>query len=225
MRVTDLARNQEIIVQINWGDRRIEFESNVLGRDERGIFISPYLHDDKALELEIDNSNQVSCNIYTDSDEGKRISWKNVLVSTVTHAGERTYYVMPRFFNVFAKPDERREHERIKVHKQGKAVDTLTRITTDIMVNDVSDVGISFYAPSNFSFSSNRVIILLNDMVSGSKFHLNVECAVARTEKKVGTQFYGCRVVGDNKDFLLYAFSKKMEKKKDKMDMDFDFDF
>ena len=213
MKLNELPLGYKIIVQINLGEQQIEFESVVIERDMEGVVISPYMHQGQAIKLNVDAGNGIICNIFADDpDNMQRISWKNVEVKTKDGKTGPVYVVKTRGFNTFAKQDERRKNSRVMVRRNGHVTDSLSGVQTDVLIHDISDVGISFYAPKTFSPKSNKFLIEFTDAVEGKDFDIKVECNVARVQDKPGMDFYGCRVT-TNKDFILYGFMRRMHRR------------
>lgn len=70
----------------------------------------------------------------------------------------------------------------------------------------------------------NRMLVNIRAQVfdatakAGSDINVKVECSVTRTEKKAGNQFFGCKVIGENKDYQLYCFMLQLyDKNKNKL--------
>lgn len=213
MKLTELVMNQPVILQISWGERQIEVKSKILATDENGVFISPYLHNGSPLEFNIDTNSNVICSLYADNlSANERISWKNIKVNTVTWNGGMAYQLRTGGFNDYSKVDDRRSNKRIVIHKKAQAFDPINANTSDIIVYDISDNGISFFAPPAFEISSKDVTILFSDAIDGKHFQMKIECAISRNEKRAGNVFYGCKVTKENKDYLVYSFLKRLKK-------------
>ncbi len=214
MKLSELMLEQQLIVQLIWGDQKIEFNSKVLETDENGAYVTVYLHNEKPLEINIDEAKDVWCNIFADDPAtGSRISWKNVKVSTLERNGASVYQLRTSSFNEVAKHDDRRKHTRIKIRKNAKIYNAKTDTYTDIMIHDISDNGVSIYAPQTYSATSSNILILFSDSIDDKTFDIRLECSIIRSQKKVGTVFHGCRILGENKDYLLYGFLKRLKMK------------
>lgn len=211
MRLKELVVDQKIIVQINFGEQKMEFYADVLAVNDEGIDTTPYTYNDEVLELNIEAHHGTICNIFADNlSNGKRVSWKNVKIQTVDSENGKIYHISTSTFNRISHEDDSRQHNRLIVRKnahiyeQGKLI--------DIIVHDISDSGISLYAPTSYKPSSSQITIVYADSVGERAFPLKIECQIVRTEKKAGVVFYGCKVVGENKDFLTYGFLKRLKK-------------
>ncbi len=212
MKLNELVITQKIIVQVNLGEQVIEFYADVLDLNEDGITVTPYVHNDEVLELSIDAHHSIMCNIYADDlANNRRISWKNVKVQTVDTNNGKAYYISTSAFNRHSREDDNRQHNRLLVHKNAHILEEDKFI--DIIVHDISDRGISFYAPPSYKPTSNHLTIVFADNIDEKDFDLKIACQIARTERKAGVVFYGCKVLGDNKEFLSYGFLKRLKRR------------
>lgn len=216
MKLSELLINQKITIQLLWGEQKIEFPSNVIENSEAGVFVSPYLHNGSALELNIKNDKGVSCNVYALNNRGKhRILWKNVELTTIKKGVETVYLLKTSSFNQEAKQADRRLHERVVVRISAQVTDTVSKNITDVLLYDISDIGISFYANSSFTLQSQLFELAFSDTVGGKAFNVRVVCSVARMVNSAGNMFVGCRVVEENREFQIYSFMLRlMEMKK-----------
>lgn len=214
MKISELMINHKIIVQLAWGEQKIEFSSEIVANDETGVYISPYIHNGSELELNVNASKGVFCNIYTDAPATKkRISWKNVELSTVEKNNKLLYQLKTNGFNSISTNDDRRKMERIIVHIKAQVCDLTSKTYTDVIIHDISDNGISFYAPSHFAPVSTQLMITFEDTIDDKQFNVKVECVVTRTTKKAGNNFIGCKIIGENREYLLYRFMLQLKDK------------
>lgn len=220
MKLNELLINQQVIVQFKFNGETIEFCSNVIGQDMDGIYISPYLHNNMPLKLNINMDDSVICNIFADDvSKGQRVSWRNVCLSTVNKDSRMLYFIETSKFKALSNNEERRKKERILVKKKAQLYDANNGTYTTIVINDVSENGISFYTNVNFAPSSYQLDIIFEDNIEEKLFNLNINSSVTRTEKQQGHLLYGCSVKGENRDFLLYVLLKKLSYKRYKMAM------
>lgn len=218
MKLNELLINQQVIVQFKFNGETIEFCSNVIGQDMDGIYISPYLHNNMPLKLNINMDDSVICNIFADDvSKGQRVSWRNVCLSTVNKDSRMLYFIETSKFKALSNNEERRKKERIPVKKKAQLYDANNGTYTTIVINDVSENGISFYTNVNFAPSSYQLDIIFEDNIEEKLFNLNINSSVTRTEKQQGHLLYGCTIKGENKDFLLYVLLKKLSYKRYKM--------
>lgn len=212
MRLKELVVDQKIIVQINFGEQKIEFYANILEIVDEDIITTPYIHNDEVLELNIETHHGVVCNIFAENPTtGKRVSWKNVKVQTIDSDDDKKYHISTSTFNRVSREDDNRQHDRLTIRKNAHILENGNFI--DIIVHDISDRGISFYAPASYKPSASQITIVYADSIDDKNFQLKIVCQIARTEKKAGVVFYGCKVIGDNKDFLTYGFLKKLKRR------------
>lgn len=214
MKLTDLLERQRVIVQILWGEQKIEFASEVIGHNDSELYIKPYYMNGEALELDITNNQQVICNLYADDITKQiRISWKNIGLTTVQREDGIVYSLSTSAFNSESKNDDRRDNERTIIHSEAKLFVGESTEGIDIIVHDISNVGISFYVQGKFVSKSQRLTVLISDVVNDKQFDLKIDCTVSRIVAKDGNTFVGCRVGENNKLFMLYVIAKRYAKK------------
>lgn len=212
MKLNELVIDQKIIVQINFGEQKIEFYADVLEIKDEDIYTTSYIHNDEVLELNIETHHGITCNIFADDlTNGKRVSWKNVKIQTVDSDNDKIYHISTSTFNRHSHEDDNRKHDRLVIRKNAHVFDKGEFI--DIIVHDISDKGISFYASPSYKPSANQLTIVFADSIDDKNYQLKLECQIARTEKKPGVVFYGCKIIGENNDFLKYGFLKRLKKR------------
>lgn len=213
MKLQDLFGAKNIIIQIVWGERNIEFPTQVMDKDSEGVYVTPYLHEGSPLELTINMNSGVICNIFGDEPEnGKRVSWRNVDLSTVSRKGSVLYYLKTSSFNSVAHLDERRVEDRVVILRDATLIDNTAQKSIPIRIHDISDGGISFYSPANNQPQTSSFTVTFSDMVNEQRFNLNIKCKTVRTKKMPGTVFYGCRITEENNNFLLYGCLVRIKK-------------
>ena len=214
MKLTDLLLNQSLVVQIVWGEQKIEFPSNVVEIQDEMAYITPYLHNGSALQLSITEGAGVVCNVFTDSTvTGQRISWRNVELTTLDRNGRTLYCIRTRGFNNIANPDDRRGNERVVVQVDGTVIDKQNDEELNVMVYDISGVGISFHAPKTYVPKSQQLVIMFTDVIDKRTFSLRVEGTVSRVNAEEGHTTVGCRLVGENRDYQIYRLIKHLRGK------------
>ena len=214
MKLTELLENQRLTIQLLWGEQKIEFFSTVIGKEESAVYVSPYFHNGSELELNITPDKDVICNLFTNNPTTKhRISWKNVELTTVIRNDKLMYCLKTNGYNHIAKHDDRRKHDRLVISTKAKAFEGKTDEGVDIVVYDISDIGISFYAPNSFAPVEHQLTITFSDTIGVRDFNIKVDCTIARMTNKVGNRFFGCKILSENKDYQLYGFLKRLEDK------------
>ncbi|MDO4188530.1 MAG: PilZ domain-containing protein [Lachnospiraceae bacterium] len=215
MKLSELLINQRLVVQLIWGEKKIEFFTDVIGVDGGAVFVRPYNHNGSPLEINVAPGRGVTCNIFTDHPTTRqRISWRNVELTTVDRAAEKVYCVRTYGFNNVAGHDDRRLHERVVISVSAQVFDEQSVGGVGITVHDISDIGISFYAPSTFIPRSQQLVITFADRIDDKEFNVKVDCVVLRTIVNETNIFVGCRIIGENKDYQLYGFMKRLIDKK-----------
>lgn len=211
MKLTELLVNQRITIQLLWGEQKIEFFSNVLDVEESAVYVTPYLHNGSVLEIDVNQGKGVICNLFTNEPNTKhRISWKNVELTTVKRNDENVYCLKTNSFNQVAKHDDRRLHTRYLIKVNGTVQDSLSEEPVNIIVHDISDIGISFYAPTSFMPKSNQLVVSFQDTVDDKLFEVKVECGIARITNRAGNRFVGCKITKENRDYQLYGFMVRL---------------
>lgn len=201
-------------MQIIWGEQVIEFLSFVEEVTNDGIYVSPYIYNGKPLEFNIDMHSGVICNVYYEGvSSSGQVSWKNVGLTTELRPLGIQYYLQTSAYNNQARQDDRRKNERINIHRKGMVYDRILDKSFEVIVHDISDIGISFFAPHSFEPKSKLINIRFSDVVEDKIFDLDVECSIARSLPKAGNQFYGCKIAGENKNYLIYGFMKRIKSK------------
>lgn len=207
MKLTDLLIKENLIIQIVWNEQKIEFPTCVIDKDDMGIFVDPYFHAGKPLELNLNYNSGVLCNVFANSPvDNKRISWRNVEIASVTRNDELLYHIKTSGFNQNARSDDRRKYDRLVIQKKGQLYDSQADAYIDILIHDISDIGISFFAPISYVPKTNQLTILFSDNIDDKYFDLKVDCIISRTQNRAGNSFNGCKIVGENKEYLLYRF-------------------
>lgn len=214
MEIQQLLRNQPVTIQIIWGEEKIEFVSRVVKQSEKGVYVTPYLHNGRPLKLNIQPEKGVMCNIYCeDADTGKRISWKNITLETEESKNGAVYNITTFSFNLLGSEDERRTHERIKIHKMGLVADDINGGMVEVRIHDLSDNGIAFYAPQSFEPETSKMRVMFTDYVKEEQFNIDTVCRIVHSSLKSGNKYYGCEVTEPGQEFLLYGFMKRLEVK------------
>lgn len=224
MRLVELVLKQEVIVQLTWGDQKIEFSSEVIDKVEDTVLVTPCLHNGSALELNVNGDKGVFCNVFANKPiSNQRVSWKNVELSTIDRNNSICYCLKTRGFNNVANPDDRRIHERVIVDVDGQVFnEQANEGGTRITVHDVSDIGLSFYVANGFAPKSNKVVVAFTDSVGARIFDILVECSVSRTNSDNGRVIVGCRVDGENRNYKIYSLIRRLATKNNNKVVDMD---
>lgn len=211
MDIKDLVYAKKVIVQIVWGERVIEFPTEVLEERGNGVLVKPYIYQDKPLELNITTTSGVVCNIFANQpNTDLRMGWRNMELTTIDRKGEKIYHIQASGHNRQAATEDRRRHDRIYLHKSGAVFDEPSNRYIPVMIHNVSDNGISFYAPKEFEPRSSNVTVLLEDFVNERAFQIRVPAKIVRASQKTGTDFYGCKVDNAPNDYLIYGCLKRI---------------
>jgi len=134
--------------------------------------------------------------------------------TTVIRNDEVMYCLKTNGYNHIAKQDDRRKHDRLIISLAGKVFDGRSEEGVDIIVHDISDIGISFYAPKTFLPNDTQLTIVFSDTIDEKEFNVKVDCAIARTANKAGNRFVGCKILTESKEYYLYGVMKRLSKNK-----------
>ena len=111
------------------------------------------------------------------------------------------------------KSDDRRKSYRIVIKKSGKIYDSVKDEYTDIIVHDICDIGLSFLAPASFKPEAFQLEVSFEDLIDNKTFNVKADCAVTRTDVRGDLVLYGCKLIGSNKEYLLYSCVFRKSKK------------
>lgn len=214
MELHDFVGAQNAIVQIEWGKQKIEFSTDVLETYWDGVLVTPYIYQEKPLELTIPADGNVICNIFGDDPfNGKRISFRNLELSTEHVKGAVYYYLKASGYNKQSNLEERRDKDRIDLHVRGRMSDKSSDTTYEIHLHDISDNGLSFYVSNDFNPKTDHLLVEFRDEVNKREFELKLECRIVRADYGVGSKMYGCAIVKFSQDFLVYSCLKRLRSK------------
>ena len=214
MKLTELLQKQNIIVQLLWEEQKIEFSSSVISNvDSTSVYITPYVHNGKELELNVTSDKGVVCNVFADHPvTNNRISWKGVELTTVNRDGSIVYSVSTRSYNAVASVDDRRLNERIPVNIDARLLDEQNG-DIGVTIRDISGTGISFYASETYVPKSQQVTVSFTDNIGESVYSVKAECTISRVSKADGHNIIGCKLIGENKDYKVYELLKRLRGK------------
>lgn len=214
LKLQELKSSSDLTVQILWEHSQIEFRSKLVKTGTRGIYITPYLRDGKPLNFDIAITDNVQCNLYavdTNASSG-RIVWNDVELQAVEEPEGLLYHITTRQFNQYSRPGERRIHERTSSDVVATISD-MSFHSTEVILHDISDNGISFYATEPLSSLSDTLNIKFNDTINGEQFIINTTIKIVRNYEKQGKMYYGCRVMEPTSDYQLYVFLHRLHMK------------
>lgn len=209
MKISDLQMNQRVIIQLILGEKKIEFFADVIEHNQEVLYLTPYVHDGKELELDTTHIKGIICNMFADDLINKqRVSWKSIALTTVNRNGRTMYCIKTHGFNNIANHDERRLHDRVPVNMEGLAYFDQAEESTDVVIHDISDVGIAFYVPEDFEPKSQQLTITFSDHIGEQNYDIKISCQIARVGSDESGTIMGCQIMGDNKEYHLYNYLK-----------------
>lgn len=212
MRMSELKVNQQLTIAISWGERSFEFRTFVLMNAASRVYVNPYIHNGSELPIDTDKTKGIICTVYAiDPTSNQRISWNNVDITTVRINDQTMYHISTANYNLMSKSNDRRRHDRITIQTQGKVTFDGENFT-QVLVHDISDNGISFYAPMTFSTDSNQLTLSFIGKVDEKIFDISVELLVERITTRMGNILYGCRIAKENREYLLFGLMLRVRK-------------
>lgn len=211
MRLHELENNVELTVQMLWEKNSLEFQSALVKKDELGIYIKPYLREDRAIRFNILLTDKMQCNLYAPSRAGGRVMWHDVELKSVDEPEGVLYRISTQDFNQYSRPGDRRFHERRSSAVTAKVWD-MTLVTTEVVLHDISDTGLSFYVDSPIQFGSDIINIAFADTVCGEDFRIKTTAKIVRNYSERGKTFYGCLMIDAPRDYQLYVFMYRMSR-------------
>ena len=213
MKLTELLGKQKIIVQLVWGENKLEFSSDVIEKDDEAIYVTPCMNEGRELEINVTRDKAVICNIFTDdSANQQRISWRNVELLTVERSGRMLYRIKTHTYNNISNIEDRRDAERTIVSVDGEISDGRNNVR--IIIHDISDSGIAIYVPKSFIPKSQQLKITFSDKVENETYDIEAVFSIARTEYMTDCALIGCRLMGEgNMKYRTYNYMKRICKK------------
>lgn len=210
MKLLELLKNQEINVQLMWEKEKIEFSAMVVDTDEKAVYITPYIHNGSELKLNVTNDTGVVCNLYAnDTVTNERVSWKGIELTTVNKNDSIVYCIKAHGFNNVSNNEDRREHERVIVQVDASVLND--EGTEQVIIHDISDNGLGIYATDHFVPTSRHLTIYFTDNIDERLFNFKLECDIARIVNQNGNLIIGCRLLGENRDYQIYEFMKRLK--------------
>lgn len=213
MLIEKLEPGSMVILEIASGDKRFEITSKVIGCDSNCVYVEFIKAGKELLQIDKNMLNSAVYNLYADDFDGKRVGWKNVTIGLTDYSGKKCFGIYTRSFNKNSTYADRRDNERIKVGDVICRVETSDGEDKDVLLNDISNNGISFTS-SEDNFLNKRLIIHFNDIVNSENYDLSIHCICVRRVVQEDTILFGCNIVDDEKKFLSYIFKKKLALKK-----------
>lgn len=212
MLLQDLSKDKEIMVQVIWGEKKVEFLTHIVRMDTSAIYIAPYSFNGRLLELNIAPESDVHCHIFGENMvDHTRVVWRNVKLETVKSTDSIVYSITTMEYNKQSKCDERRAHIRLPLSKGGTVTDYMG-VTTQVRTHDFSDNGISFYAPANFDPATAYLTLKFEEDVGTAHFNLKLDCKIVHRNIKNGTMFCGCEITACKNDYLLFGCMVRAER-------------
>lgn len=210
--LADLSIGHHLVVEISFGESRIEFESTVTGIDVHGVYIKPYVYKDVVIDFNTLPYKNLLFNVHHIDESGARNTWKNVGVSVLKHKGQLEYLVTTKTFSKFAESGERRENNRIKLTGSGFVENNLGK-RFQCTLNDISDSGISFFSNPGEITVADYLTVFFFDVAKDTEFSLKLKVRIVRVEERERGTLYAGRILSPPRELLAYIVMKRMEQK------------
>ncbi|MCR4782712.1 MAG: PilZ domain-containing protein [Lachnospiraceae bacterium] len=211
MTLQDLEDNQEVEIEIIWGDKSFSIPSKVKGKSSAGVLLLPYVTNGNEITINDNMTKTFTFNLYAiESDTKKRVGWKSVDLQSVPYDGEHYYACKVRSFSRDSRESDRRSEERIPIGVSGNATDLASKTRENITIKDISEKGIGFIAEKSIDFKRMQQKITFSDSVSDEDFEFAFNAKIVRIVSEGDKKLYGCKIVDMPKDISLYIFLKKM---------------
>lgn len=212
MKIRDLKAGKIVTIEMVRADDTVEFTTKVIGSNDSGLLLSPYVSEGRVLELNSKKSKNNIFNLYcVDEYTGERRSWKGITIATISHRNAYFYAVVVNSFGRYGVPSERRMNRRMIIDRDGVLANISKKERHYVTIHDISDSGISFYGTDLFEGFEGYVKIVMDDQIRGHYFRLEIPCEYVRQQDVDGKILYGCRITNADKNLLNYVSLKRME--------------
>lgn len=211
MVLQDLNLGQEVILQIKWGDASHDLKTEVVGSNESGLLIKPFIYNGVVINLPENKVKDIIFNIYAnDPVTSARMAWKNASVKPVSYKG-RTYYACTvNDFQKFALSSDRRADIRMPLNIRG-TMSAKDFENIPVVIYDISDSGVAFLLDKNMTLPLGVINLKFVDTVRGNTFTINIKCRPVRERANGQDSLYGCRMLEVSNEVLIYICMKRMD--------------
>ena len=212
MKVEDLKVGQDLALEIEWGEARYEIPTKVIGIQDKGILIQPFVYKGTIIDLNAGYFRDMIFNIYgIDRSNLVRKVWRNVSLQITSYKGKTYYIAKINGFNAIAKPSERREHPRMPLEATGYVKEYGREETVVVAMRDVSNNGVGFSVEEKNALSGKYLKLKFEDDVRENHFTLVLKGNIVRQTNKQGRIYYGCAITEMSRDMFTYICLKRME--------------
>lgn len=214
MTLQELIKGTDVNLDISFDEQHIELPSRVVGTNEKGALIMPYMYNGQMLKFDLFKQHGAVFNLYcTDPTTKIRNVFKNVNVTVVEYKNVYYYCISVRVMNSLSYESDRRGDVRIPMNATGYITAEgkcgLKRISVDMQ--DISEKGIAIIAQETETMPAGEFVVEVDTVANGTTFALNLHVRIVRKVEKPGWVLYGCRFVNLDKDTLAYIYFRHLE--------------
>lgn len=215
MTLQELEKGTDVNLDICFADQSIEIPSRVVGTNENGALILPYVYQGHMIDFGMFKQRGAFFDLYcNDQNTNIRNVFKNVNVSVVEYKNVCYYCISVRAMNSISYESDRRGDTRVPLKGIG-----YINVENDyggskhisVEMQDISEKGIAFLAQEIEEIPTGEFIVNLDTLTNDSSFHLNLHVRVVRRVEKPGWTLYGCKFVHLDKDTLAYLYLRHVE--------------
>lgn len=217
MTLQELLKDTDVNLDICFDEQRIEIPSRVVGTNEKGALIMPYIYQGHMIDFEVFKKRGAFFELYcTDPKTKIRHVFKNVNVTMVEYKNNYFYCISVHTMNRISYESDRRGDVRIPMTGTGyivvEGVRSEKRISVDM--HDISEKGIAIIAQETDVLPSGEFVVNVESMANDTSFFLNFHVQIVRKVEKPGWILYGCRFVHLDEDTLAYIYFRHLEENK-----------
>lgn len=215
MYISDLQEGTPVTLEIVKGERPISIGTSVIGvtydlQHEPHVLLKPFVYQGNVIDLGGKSFEKDTFNLYANDTDGSRICWAEAKVETKKHRDELCYSVWVLKHRRMAVQSERRDHERYTLKISGTATEKVTNIQHNVVVNDISDNGISFICEEELKVLNAPLIVSFSEVVKDKTYNLLLDCKCVRIKQREDGFLYGCSVTSVTNQMLAYVYLKKI---------------
>lgn len=215
MYIDELKPGETVLLELVKGKASYEVGTVVLGNKlvagfERHVLLKPFEYQGKVLDLSGKSFSGVQFNLYASNSEGKRVIWKQISLEVKTYKNESYYIITPHKHNLMGVVCERRFNDRYKVNIEGVMECPASHVEKEVIIYDISAVGISFIHPESLNVVDHNIIIHFEEVINDKIYSLDVEAFCLRVQNKDDEYLYGCSVKQASNQMLAYVYIKKL---------------
>lgn len=212
MELTDLEEGDSVVLEIRWGEHPYEIGTTVVGTRDGALLVLPFKYKGTVLDLGSVHFRNMFFNLYgMDKKEDTRLVWRNVQIEAKKHKNEILYAVRAASSRKFPAVSDRRQNKRMLLDIRAKVISSEDGKGIPVVLHDVSDSGLSFYAKKGLQFTQKVIRLEFEDTVHGHAFHLAIDSRFVRRLEKDGQDLIGCQILKSDRNFLSYVCLKKMQ--------------